>query len=423
MTPGEVFSLSNIFNNLILLGRIFYIITPFIVPVVLGFLCLSTWLSYIRTRYIANQDYILLEIKIPREITKSPLAMEVFLTSLYQKTALTYTDTYWIGKTKVWFSLEIISLEGQIRFFIWSPIKWKNMIETQIYAQYPDVEIQEVEDYASHIKHNPKERAIWGTYYKLEKPEVYPIKTYIDYGIEKEVKEEEFKVDPMTAFIEYLGSMKKGEQVWFQILIQAHKKEGIREGRLFKKKHWKEAAKKELQSIRDSLALDETHQRIPTEGEKEQMTAIERSMSKFPFECMIRAVYIARNDSFNEISIPALIGSVRQYNSNNLNGFKLGWYTDHSDNSKDWINIFSLIFPPWKKIMRKKRDGYEKQMLEAYKMRSFFQLPHKHWNAEPFILTTEEIATIYHFPGGVATTPTLPRIPSKRAKPPPNLPV
>jgi hypothetical protein len=40
----------------------------------------------------------------------------------------------------------------------------------------------------------------------------------------------------------------------------------------------------------------------------------------------------------------------------------------------------------------------------------------------PSVMTTEELATIYHFPGKVATTPTLGRIPSKRAEAPANLP-
>ncbi len=38
-------------------------------------------------------------------------------------------------------------------------------------------------------------------------------------------------------------------------------------------------------------------------------------------------------------------------------------------------------------------------------------------------MTVEELATIFHFPGKVATTPTLGRIPSKRAEPPSNLPI
>ena len=137
---------------------------------------------------------------------------------------------------------------------------------------------------------------------------------------------------------------------------------------------------------------------------------------------MIRAFYIAKNESFNAANIPALIGTVRQYNSRSLNKFDLGLYTDHTDIEKDWINIFSWV-PGVKKAMDKRRTLYEKHMLEAYKMRSFFRPPYEHYRAEPFILTTEELATIYHFPGQVVTTPTLTRIEAKKAKPPSNLPI
>ncbi len=38
-------------------------------------------------------------------------------------------------------------------------------------------------------------------------------------------------------------------------------------------------------------------------------------------------------------------------------------------------------------------------------------------------MTTEELATIFHIPGKVASTPTLARIPSKRSEAPANLPI
>jgi len=44
-------------------------------------------------------------------------------------------------------------------------------------------------------------------------------------------------------------------------------------------------------------------------------------------------------------------------------------------------------------------------------------------NGKPYILTTEELATIYHFPGSVSTTPNLNRVPSKKAEAPSNLPL
>jgi hypothetical protein len=45
-----------------------------------------------------------------------------------------------------------------------------------------------------------------------------------------------------------------------------------------------------------------------------------------------------------------------------------------------------------------------------------FKSPH-------FVLNTEELATMFHFPGGVAATPTFNRIESRKAEAPTNLPV
>ena len=63
------------------------------------------------------------------------------------------------------------------------------------------------------------------------------------------------------------------------------------------------------------------------------------------------------------------------------------------------------------------------RFIEAFKRRSFFELPFRHLFAKPYVLTTEEVATIFHIPGTAATTPTLTRVPSKRGEAPANLPV
>ena len=47
---------------------------------------------------------------------------------------------------------------------------------------------------------------LWGCEFKLLKPDAYPIKTYIDFGLDKDPKEE-FKVDPISPVIELFGSI------------------------------------------------------------------------------------------------------------------------------------------------------------------------------------------------------------------------
>jgi hypothetical protein len=76
-----------------------------------------------------------------------------------------------------------------------------------------------------------------------------------------------------------------------------------------------------------------------------------------------------------------------------------------------------------------------------FQERSFFHTPLRHelfsthtvpWPLEAwfkafahhqtFVLNTEELATIWHFPGQILKVPTLERIESKEASPPTNLP-
>ena len=134
---------------------------------------------------------------------------------------------------------------------------------------------------------------------------------------------------------------------------------------------------------------------------------------------MIRGFYLAEKDAFNPAYISGYLGSMRQYNSNTLNGLKVGKYTDVTDNFKDWCTIFPFLKGVW----AKRKAKLTSEMFDAYRLRSFFYPPYQHYRQDPFVLNTEELATIFHFPGNVSATPTLPKIASKKSEPPANLPI
>ena len=83
--------------------------------------------------------------------------MEIALGALFQGGKINWYDKYRKGKVRDWFSLEMVSIEGQIRFFIRTSAIYKNVIEAQLYAQYPDVEIYEVPDYSRYVDYQGKE--------------------------------------------------------------------------------------------------------------------------------------------------------------------------------------------------------------------------------------------------------------------------
>ncbi|MDD5067979.1 MAG: hypothetical protein PHS53_03500 [Candidatus Pacebacteria bacterium] len=394
--------------------------SPIWLPLVLLPQFMHIWLHWRRAMFLMGQGSALIEIKLPKELVKSPEAMELVLTSLWQKGSATYLETYWKGKVKPWFSFEIVSEDGNIRFYMWTFKKFKELLVHQLYGQYPNIEILDVkpeDDYVHKVEHDPVNLPIWGTYYNLAKPSIYPIKTYMDFRMHENPKEE-YKIEPMTPLLEYLGSMKKGETVWIQVLFQCHRKQGLKEGFLYKQPFWSDAGKAEVNKImkRDpetkgpDVVSDTGFPIHPvmSEGDKNAITAIERNISKYPFETTIRAFYIAKAEAYNPISNTGIIGIFNQFNSKELNEIKLAWFTDF-----DY---------PWQDFRRIRRNRMEKQMLDAYKKRSFFQGPYHHFREAGFIMNAESLASIYHFPGEAATTPSFTRIPSKKVEPPSNLP-
>ena len=161
------------------------------IPVLLVYIGWRVWMKYIRLATIAKKEWIMLEIRIPKEVFKSPQAMEIFLANaLHQGGGMgNWYQKYWLGNVHTWFSLEMISEEGNVRFIIRAEKKWRRLVEAQLYAQYPNIEIKEVPDYTEKMVLNMYEApwSIWGTEFKLAKPDPFPIKTYIDYGLDKAV--------------------------------------------------------------------------------------------------------------------------------------------------------------------------------------------------------------------------------------------
>ncbi len=393
--------------------KIFYTTSFIWLPVVLMTGAWKLWITWKQSIFIFQQKSILLEIRLPLDILKPPMSMELIIISLFQ----TGGDATWIdriirGKSRPWFSLELVSLEGKVKFFMWARPAWKNHIESQIYAQFPGVEVYEVPDYTLPVKFDPEKLIMWGCEFALTKADPYPIKTYQNKDDYLLVvfpgTETKFQVDPISAVIEFLGSVGPGEQVWIQIMIRAHKNDRPSSARVwynpfswFAKADWKQDLKREIDSIK---AREKEGKKLATDDDT--IKALDRSAGKFPFETGIRAMYVAEKEHFNPITISGLIGSFRQYNSNNMNGFKP-------------VRTTGFNYP-WQDYKNYRLDGKKRTLLDAYKRRSYFLPPHKR---QHFILNTEELATIYHFPSATVTTPGLARVPSKKGEPPANLPM
>jgi hypothetical protein len=406
-------------DKIVLTFKILYQTSFVWLPFILIVVGWELWLTYRRAQFFAKQEYILLEIKLPREIFKSPLTMEIFFNGLYQTGGEgNWVEKYWKGQTRAWFSLELVAIDGAIRFFIWTRKGLKNVIESNLYSQFPGIEIYESPDYTLPLNFDPEKIGLWAKEFALVKPDAFPIKTYVDYGMDKDPKEE-YRIDPMTPLIEFMGSLGKEHQVWIQIVLRAHKAEDKNPagGKPIDKK-WVKSAEKARDEILKGAKGEQGPDKkfIPgtgrylTKGETDTIAALERSISKIGFDVGIRAVYFAPKDIFVSGNVAGIIGGFRNYNSNNLNGFKP---LSHPEGE---YKYFPFVKRSAQKINREK-----KKLLDAYKNRGYF---YNEFKKPYFVLNTEELATIYHFPaGGLETSPSFARIGSKKSEAPSNLPV
>lgn len=389
-----------------------YLLYPILIVLFMAYGFWKLWVTYVRSKFIANTDIQVLEIKVPREINRTPLAMELVLNALYQTGGeSTWYDRYVLGKVRSWFSLELVSIGGQVRFFIWTHSKWKNLIESQLYAEYPGVEIYEAPDYASMVPFDESKMSYWGTEFVFTRPSYIPLKTYVDYGMDKPGIKDEHQIDPLMPTIEFMSTLSSREQMWIQIVVRAHK--GKRKpGSFFpwQTTKWQDEGKEFIKKLSSPEPVRvSTEVKLPgtmSESDVDLIKAVNRNIAKYGFDTGIRAIYMGDNEAFNGTNIPGLIGAYRQFGANNLNSLRPNNVTDF-----DY---------PWTKFFKKNElSNMKRDMLEAYKRRQFFHAP---YIRKSQVMNTEQLATLYHFPSGIVETPAFSRVQSRKAEPPVNLP-
>lgn len=400
-------------------------LSPIWLPVGLAIFFWITWMHYIRYMFWFKQTYVLLEIQLPPEVEKSPLSMELFLTSMYNSGGESnFIARIWKGQFRPTFTLEIASNEGQVKFYLHCRKGWKNVLEARLYGQFPEARVTEADDYAARLPFNTEEYGLWGAEFKkVGGADALPIKTYIDYGLDKSPDKPEMQVDPITNLVEFLGQIGRGEHIWMQIIMQAPKGDRWWYGfPLSGRNPWKEPAKEKINSItkqaieRAQSFVDEDEKKkvgsrgstLLSGGEKLQVEAIERSLTKLYFECGIRVLYLGRNDgSFNGTNIGSVVKFFDAYNQPNYNSIM----PTRGNSDFDY---------PWQDWNGIRENRVRRNLFFRYKHRAYFFVP---YDQVPTLLTTEELATIWHFPSSAVQTPALDRVPSRRAEAPLNLPI
>jgi len=370
-----------------------------ILPAPLWFIFKPMWSKWAAgKRWVEVYKPVLLKIKIPKNQQASTKAMESTLAGLWGAigTVKTVFDQEIDGNFQDYFSLEIASQEGDVGFYIFTSEKMRPLAERAFYAHFPDIEIVEAEDYTKSVPETipDKQWDMWAGKLFLKKDQFRPIRTYPSF----EDTETGEIVDPLANFLEILGSLGPGEHGWVQIqatpLPQDKRDEGY----------------KVIEEILAKYNIGEGAQVDPSDPgqfakllpppEMDMIKAINSKIGKPAFTCQVLFAYIARREVFVPSTAHSISGAFVQTESGNLNYLTLDKYYSTSA---------YYIGAKMRKAISQRR------ILDLFREREF--------QGVTSIFNVEELATLFHFPTISMKVPSLPRMDSRRASAPSNLPV
>ncbi len=399
-------------------------------PILLFLAALESWLTYIRQKYLLSIKWVLLEVKPPPDVEKSPKIAENIFSGLHGVYAkpINWKKRFFEGKVQDWFSFEIVGNGGETNFYIRTPENLRDLVEAQVFAQYSDAEIKIADDYVGSLpRYLPTEEYdLFGAELIFTKEDAFPIKTYPFF--EEESGKGEFKrTDPLSPLAEIMSALEPGEHIWLQLLIRptgdgwAKEAKPVVDKLVGKEPKIERGALGAVVDFIDGLlpgsgAADEKKdekefsQMRLTPGQKFVLEQVENKIAKLAFKAGYRFLYIARKELFHRAHISAVIGMFKQLYSNNLNTFK-----PNGDVGTSMDGWFPWLFPSNRGFFADQQEFKRKwHIYQAYKKRAFVR--------KVVILNTEELATLFHLPGIGVKAPAFPRVEAKKGQPPVGLP-
>ncbi|MGI5825900.1 MAG: type IV secretory system conjugative DNA transfer family protein [Patescibacteria group bacterium] len=255
-------------------------------------------------------------------------------------------------------SFEIVGLPEDIRFYISVPNHLRDMFEKQIHGAYPGADIKEVNEY-NIFSENGK---VAFTEFQFRSSAYMPIKAYKD-----------LPVDPLASITSALAKMKEGEGAAIQVLIAPAGSA------------WKSAGRKYISKTKKSESDPE---KASYKMDPKQMEAIENKCSKPGFEVCIRAVVSSTDQSSAKAHLQNIKTAFEQL-SGDQNGFKSRKIRMQKLFMHDFIYRFQPMF---------------------------------YFNRNRIVLSSEELASIFHFPNKTVETPYIHWLNAKRAPAPQQIP-
>lgn len=312
----------------------------------------------------------LLLLRVPRTNDKKELAAEQMFASIHGL-LLKERKSIFAKHGREHLSFEIAALHKQTGFYIWVPNYLVSYIEEQVYAQYPSVQISEVEDYLLHG--NEYTSHVYSDVV-LQANDVLPIKTFPS-----------FEVDPLAAITASLAKLEESERAVVQFLVRP----------AFDS--WYSKAQKYASQVQNGSSFgglakalingtENTGPKQLSPVEQTRIKAAEEKAQKLAYEIKVRVIYEGNvSSSEAAMRLQAIISSFKQFNSTNLNGF-----------------------------VSKKVHTF-KSSESAFADRAF--------TGTGFVCNIEEVASLYHLPHTNVETPFIQWSTSRTAEPPANLPI
>jgi hypothetical protein len=296
------------------------------------------------------------------------------------------------------FSFEIVVLERLISFYVAVPKKLKNYLEEQINAHYPEAVIEEVEDYNVFSPQG----VVLGGYLKTKRSYIFPIKTY-----------KKMEVDPLNSVLNALSKVSADEGVAIQYIVRSargnwHRRirevaRQVRQGKNLAEAlrqattnpiwlglvELVKAAKPMTEAERQKLEREKMSQqpRQLSAMEEEILKSMEEKNAKAGLDVNVRLIACAKDKGKAQMYLDNVASAFNQYN----------YY--------DYGNSFNA----------RAYQAKQKHLIEDFIYRRFDE-------ANKFLLNTEELASLYHFPSRWTETPNIRWLTARPAPAPENIP-
>ncbi len=389
---GEILAFFDFFIRIVsVFGEIWFIIFP----IIFWFLFKNLWGRHAAIGWLIKQNDILLEIIPPQDIEKSPKVMEGFFNALSATDAgMNMFAKYALGKMNPYFSLEIVGSEGQAHFYVRTPAFFRNLVESALYAQYPGVEIIQVDDYTQNVPGNipNDEWTLWGMDWILLKEDAYPIKTYKYFDEDITGK----MIDPLANYMEIISTMEPNQHMWVQYVIQAKRPGWFKE--------WAQPTVEDFieENIKSKETEDGGSQPLEfslTPLKRQALTALEENITKNMFSVKVRMICVGRKENFNMVNVAGTSAMFKEFSDEYTNQFIP---SDRSKTYADYVNVDA------RKAQRMRR------ILERYRDRDDSGLT--------IHLSSTELATLFHLPDMSIVSPSVQHSATRRGGAPGNLP-